>query len=235
MRLMSDNFSLVIPTYNEKDNINLLLEKLVETLGPGDDFEIVVVDDDSPDLTWKIAESRAQKDKRIKIIRRRNERGLSSAVIEGFNKARGEILGVMDADLSHDHFILPQMIKAVRDEDYDLAVGSRRIPGGGSEKWPRHRKISSDIATILAKRVLGVKLSDPMSGFFTLKRDLFESIKQKLNPRGYKILLEIYVRSHPRRIKEIPFVFKDRRQGYSKVTLKVMVEYFQMLYRLRSK
>jgi len=232
---MAMSFSLVIPTYNEKDNIHLLLDGLRKTLGLSKEFEIVVVDDDSPDLTWKIVETYSQKDERIKIVRRMKEKGLSRAVIEGFNRAKADILGVMDADLSHDHQILPKMISAVRDEGYDLVVGSRRIPGGGAEKWPWYRKVSSDIATGIAKGFLDIKLSDPMSGYFLLKRELFEKAKHKINPRGYKILLEIYVRSNPQKVKELPFIFKNRKQGYSKVTLKVMFEYMQMLYSLRFK
>lgn len=230
---MAANFSLIIPTYNEKDNIELLLNRLRDTLGDGEDIEIIVVDDDSPDLTWKIVETYSHKDQRIKLIRRRKEKGLSRAVIEGFSKAKGDILGVMDADLSHDHRILPKMISAIDDEDYDLVVGSRRIPGGGADKWPWYRKISSDIATRVAKRSLDIKISDPMSGYFLLKREIFEKVKHEVNPLGYKILLEIYIRSNPQRVKEISFIFKDRKQGYSKVTLKVIVEYLQMLFKLR--
>ena len=232
---MAISFSLIIPTYNEKDNIYHLLDGLKETLGSSEEFEIIVVDDNSPDLTWKAVEAYSRKNERVKIIHRMKEKGLSRAVIEGFNIAKGNILGVMDADLSHDHQILPEMIAAVRDSGYDLVVGSRRIPGGGAEKWPWYRKILSDIATIVAKRFLDTELSDPMSGYFLLKRELFEKAEHKINPLGYKILLEIYVRSNPQRVKEMPFIFKDRKQGYSKVTLKVMFEFFQMLYKLRFK
>ncbi len=232
---MALNFSLIIPTYNEKENIEPLLDKLRETLAAREEFEIIVVDDDSPDLTWKLVESYALKDQRIKVIRRMEEKGLSRSVIEGFNQAKGQILGVMDADLSHDHRILPQMIAAIRDQGFDLVVGSRRIPGGGAEKWPWYRRLSSDIATSLAKRFLNIKLSDPMSGYFLIKRDLFEKAKDKINPLGYKILLEIYIRSKTQKVKEIPFIFKDRKQGYSKVTPRVMIEYLQMLYNLRFK
>ncbi|MFP4081628.1 MAG: polyprenol monophosphomannose synthase [Candidatus Aminicenantes bacterium] len=232
---MAENFSLVIPTYNEKENIGLLLDRVRDVLGWGGGVEIIVVDDDSPDFTWRIVQSYSQKDRRIKIIRRINQKGLSQAVMEGFKRARGQILGVMDADLSHDHRILPEMIAAVQDEGCDLVVGSRRIPGGGADKWPWFRKISSDVATLIAKCLLDIKLSDPMSGYFLLKRELFIRAKNKINPRGYKILLEIYIRSKPQRIKEIPFVFKDRNQGYSKASFRVLLEYLHMLYLLRFK
>ena len=229
------DFSLIIPTYNEKDNIGLLLDKLIETLGPSTDYEIIVVDDDSPDLTWQFVQAYAAQDSRIRLIRKMKGRGLSRAVIEGFNQAQGRILGVMDADLSHDHRILPAMIAAVRDDGYDLAVGSRRIPGGGADKWPWYRKVASDIATMIARAFLDIKLSDPMSGYFTIRREVFEKVKHEINPQGYKILLEIYVRSNPQRVKEIPFIFKDRSQGYSKATFKVMLEYLRMIRQLRSR
>jgi dolichol-phosphate mannosyltransferase len=227
------DFSLIIPTYNEKDNIGRLLKAVGETLGAHEDYEIIVVDDDSPDLTWKAVEAYALRDARIRIIRRLRERGLSKAVIEGFLQAQGEILGVMDADLSHDHRILPHMIAAVRDQGCDLVVGSRRVPGGGADRWPWYRKISSDVATLAAKMLLDIRLSDPMSGYFALKREVFEKVKHNINPQGYKILLEIYVRSNPRQVREIPFIFKDRKQGQSKVTVKVMLEYFRMIFQLR--
>ncbi|MFC2142487.1 polyprenol monophosphomannose synthase [Acidobacteriota bacterium] len=228
-------FSLIIPTYNEKENICSLLDCLLETLEPHCEFEIIVVDDNSPDLTWKIVETYGSEDRRIRLIRRTTDKGLSRAVIQGFNEAVGSIIGVIDADLSHDHHILPEMISAVRDDNYDLAIGSRRIPGGGADKWPWYRKISSNIATTMAKIMLDITITDPMSGYFTLKKELFEQAKHVINPRGYKILLEIYVRSNPQRIKEIPYIFKDRDQGHSKMSAKVMIEYMQMLLRLRFK
>jgi len=125
------------------------------------------------------------------------------------------------------------MISAVQNEGYDLVVGSRRIAGGGAEKWPWYRKLTSDIATLMAKVCLNIELNDPMSGYFTLNKEHYKRAKDKINPQGYKILLEIYVQSKPSRVKEIPFMFKDRKQGYSKVTLKVMLEYLFMLYNLR--
>jgi len=232
---MAKVFSLIVPTYNERDNIGPLLDQVRATLGPRDDFEIIVVDDDSPDLTWSVVEDCASADGRITLVRRRGEKGLSSAVIAGFNASKGAVLGVMDADLSHDCRILPELISAVRDEGFDLAVGSRRVPGGGADRWPWYRKAFSSAATIAARRLLEIGLRDPMSGYFVLDRDLFERVKPVINPRGYKILLEIYALSHPARVKEIPFVFKDRRQGVSKLSVNVAFEYLRMLRELRGK
>lgn len=223
--------SLVLPTYNEADNLPQLLTLLGDkSLGCVD--EIIVVDDNSPDGTWEIVESYGRKDPRVRGIRRVGRRGLSGAVVEGFQAARGDILGVMDADLSHDPAVLPEMIRRI-EGGADVVVGSRRIPGGGADKWPWHRHVTSGAATSLAKMVLPLPLSDPMSGYFVLRREIFEGVKDRLRPKGYKILLEILWRARPCRIEEVPFVFKDRKQGYSKLTPKVMLHLLQSLVELR--
>jgi dolichol-phosphate mannosyltransferase len=222
---------LVVPTYNEADNLAAMLESAHAALA-GIDHEVIVVDDDSPDRTWEKVEAYAKAHPWASVIRRIGERGLSSAVMRGFAQAQGRILGVMDADRSHDERILPELIAALG-EGADLAVGSRRVPGGGATRWPWYRRLTSDIATRLAKGLLGVPLADPMSGYFVMKREIYESCKDQLNPTGYKILLEIVARSRPLRMKEIPYVFKDRRQGYSKFTPRVIAQYVAMLRRLR--
>jgi dolichol-phosphate mannosyltransferase len=190
-----------------------------------------VVDDNSPDGTFELAASYAQRYPWVKAHRRLGERGLSSAVLWGFEQAQGSILGVMDADFSHDEAILPALIQAVED-GAAIAVGSRRIPGGGADHWPWYRHSMSTLATAMAKFSLKVPLSDPMSGYFVLSRALYESCKDRLDPIGYKTLLEIVCKSKPATVKEIPFVFKDRRQGYSKLTVTVIWQYFRMLYSL---
>ena len=146
--------------------------------------------------------------------------------------AKGNILGVMDGDLSHDEAILPRLISAVQG-GADLAVGSRRIPGGGAVHWPWFRRWASTFATRLAKGILDVRLSDPMSGYFVLNRSVYESCKSRIEPMGYKILLEIYCKSRPKQVAEIPFVFRNRREGQSKLSPQVMVQYFRMLLKLR--
>jgi len=220
-------FSLIIPTYNEAENIPILLDKVTSVL-EGLDFEIIVVDDNSPDKTYEIVAKYHARDPRVRCIVRRSERGLSSAVIAGFLRARGNVLGVMDADLSHDPRILPKLINACENE-YDLAVGVRSSVVG----WPLSRKLISRGAKFLAKLFLNVELSDPMSGYFVLKREVFERVKDKLNPIGYKILLEIYARARPLRILEVPFVFTDRIHGESKLDSNVMREYLKQLFSLR--
>jgi len=153
----------------------------------------------------------------VSVVRRVGEKGLSFSVLKGFEAAKGNYLGVMDADLSHDESILPRLVKALED-GVDLAVGSRRLPGGGAVDWPWYRHFASSVATGIAKYVLNLSLSDPMSGYFVLRRDVYESCKHRLAPRGYKILVEICHKARPRRIAEIPFIFKNRKEGYSKLT-----------------
>jgi dolichol-phosphate mannosyltransferase len=225
------HISLVIPTRNERDNIVPLLDAVRAGLS-GRDYEIWIVDDDSPDHTWEVASNYAQSHAEVFVLRRIGERGLSSAVVAGFQKSSGDVLAVMDADLSHDPSLLPRLIDAV-DAGADMAVGSRRVPGGGADNWKWHRRKTSDVATSLAKWWLGARLSDPMSGFFALRRSVFESVSGVLQNEGYKILLEIVCRARPKKIVELPYVFHDRRQGVSKLTPKVAAEFLKSLWELR--
>lgn len=224
--------SLVVPTYNESENIIPFLESSQAVLKPFP-YEIIVVDDDSPDFTWEKALAYAKDHPHVRVHRRVGERGLSGAVLKGFEMAKGAMFAVMDADQSHDEKILPALINHIQ-RGADLAVGSRRIPGGGADKWPWYRRFTSDIATRLAKGLLDIKLSDPMSGYFVVRRSLYEACKEKIVPMGYKILLEIYCMGRPSNVQEVPFIFRDRTLGHSKLTGGVMKEYLRMLIRLRS-
>ncbi len=219
-------FSLIIPTFNEKENIKPLLDKVTNSL-ENIDYEIIIVDDDSPDGTGVEVMNYSTINKRVRLIVRKKNKGLSSAVIKGFERAKGELLGVMDADLSHDPSILPSMIKEL--ENNDLVVGTRSKVVG----WPLKRKIISSGASTLAKLFLGVKLTDPMSGYFALRKNVFERVKDDLNPVGYKILLEIYYHAKPLRVAEAPFVFNDRVNGESKLTSGVMKDYLKQLMSLK--
>ena len=223
-------FSLVVPTYNEALNIIPFLSSVHNVL-ESRPHEVLVVDDDSPDKTYEVAGDFSRENSWVRVLRREKERGLSQAVLHGFHHSRGMILGVMDADLSHDEKILPTLLEKI-ENGCDLAVGSRRIPGGGADKWPWIRRLTSHVATGLAKGVLRVPLSDPMSGYFVLKKDLFLSCQNKLNPKGYKILLELACKGNPRHVEEVPFIFKDRTQGVSKLTGRVMIQYLQMVFSL---
>jgi dolichol-phosphate mannosyltransferase len=139
----------------------------------------------------------------------------------------------MDADLSHDPALLPRLVDAVIG-GADVAVGSRRVPGGGADNWPWHRRKASDVATALTRWWLRVRLSDPMSGYFVLRRAVFEGVRERLQPRGYKILLEIVCRAGPVEAVELPYVFRDRQQGVSKVSPRVGWELLTSLWQLRA-
>ena len=218
--------SLIIPTYNEKENVLELIRRAEEVfLRAGEaEFEILILDDDSPDGTSQVVLE--LKDPRVRLVNRRGRpRGLSAAVIDGFREAKGEIIGVMDADMSHPPEVLPSLIRAIR-EGYSVAVGSRYVPGGGIQDWPAHRVFASRLACMLAGPLTPVK--DATSGFFFLKKTALENVK--LDPLGFKIGLEVFVRSkHGGKIKEVPYVFTDRRAGMSKLKLPVIGCYLKQI------
>ena len=218
--------SIVIPTYNEAKSIGILVGQIARILG-SETFEIVVVDDDSPDGTWQIVEQ-LPADLHARVVRRHARRDLSKAVVEGFAAARGGILGVMDADLSHPPELIPAMLSLIRADGVDMVVASRLVPGGGTEDWPASRKLTSRIGTLLARPFTHVR--DPMSGYFLFKREAIEGVR--LRPRGYKICLEILVRGNVRRVREIPFIFRDRTTGESKIGLRQDFDYLVQLLSL---
>jgi dolichol-phosphate mannosyltransferase len=222
--------SIVSPTYNEADNLEPLVKELATALA-GSDYEIVVVDDDSPDLTWRRAEELGRCFPQVRSLRRTQNRGLSSAVIEGFNVARGEMVACMDADLQHDPVILPWMLREL-DQGADLVVGSRYVEGGGTGEWSWSRWISSWVATRLARILLHVNLKDPMSGFFLMRRSDFLKVRDRLDVQGFKILLEIVACLQPKRIVEVPYTFRNRRVGKSKLSRIVVRQYLQQLWKL---
>jgi dolichol-phosphate mannosyltransferase len=229
--------SLVLPTYQEKHNIELIVEQLATKLDyflPGA-YELIVVDDDSPDLTWSIAAELTVKYPQLRVIRRVNERGLATAVIRGWQVARGRVLGVIDADLQHPPEVLGQMWAAVNhDHGADLAVASRNVEGGGVSEWSILRRILSRGAQILGLIIFpeGVgRISDPMSGYFLVQR---EAIANKvLSPLGYKILVEVVGRGQIDKIAEVGYEFQERQSGDSKVTGQQYIEYIRHLLRLR--
>jgi dolichol-phosphate mannosyltransferase len=213
--------SIVVPTYNEKENIPELVERIFTVLGENNiDGEVVIVDDNSPDGTAKVAQD-LSKDYNVQVIVRKNERGLSSAAIRGMKDAKGEILCVIDADLSHPPEVIPDMLKEITEGRAELVIGSRRVAGGGIENWPMKRKVVSKCASLIARPLTKVK--DPMSGFFMLKRSVIEGIE--LKPKGYKIGLEIIVKGKYEHLVEVPYVFKDRAKGESKLGGKVIKNY----------
>lgn len=223
--------SIILPTYNEKENIPVIIEKIEKVLAAGS-FEIVIVDDNSPDGTYETARKIAQQKPHIQAIKRIHEKGLSSAVIHGFSAARGKYFIVMDADMQHDETVLGIFVKKF-DNGADVIVGTRKADGGGIENWSASRRFISWGATMLAKITLRQTTSDPMSGFFGITRQLFDRIADKMNPRGFKILLEVLHHANNAKIEEIGYVFKPRQFGESKLSGSVMVSYLVGLYELR--
>jgi dolichol-phosphate mannosyltransferase len=228
-------FSLIIPTYNEAKNIATLVEGLDALLeGPlGGSYELIVVDDDSPDRTWEVALKLSERHPRVRVLRRQGEKGLSTAVIRGWQAARGEVLGVMDADLQYP----PEVnlgLWAEIEKGADLATASRHVEGGGVSDWALSRRVLSRGAQLLGLVLLpGVlsRLSDPMSGYFMVRRSALAGVE--LDPVGYKILVEVVGRGNIRWIGEVGYVFRERIEGESKVTWKLYVQYLQHLLRLR--
>jgi dolichol-phosphate mannosyltransferase len=218
--------SLVIPTYNEKGNIKKLIKKLQgEFKESRINGEIIIVDDNSPDGTGKILDDLKKKQENIKVIHRKGKLGLSSAVLEGWKIAEGEILGVMDADLSHPVEKISEMYKAIKRNKVDLVIGSRYIKGGNIVGWDFKRKLMSKTATLLAR--VYTKVKDPMTGFFMIKKKCIKN--KKLNPKGFKILLEVIIKADYKKIKEIPITFINRKEGKSKVGTKEIFYYIQNL------
>jgi dolichol-phosphate mannosyltransferase len=227
--------SLVIPTYNEGENIEYiiqLLSLLLDAVLPNA-YELIVVDDDSPDLTWKVALSLVSKYPQLRVMRRVEERGLSTAVIRGWQVARGEVLGVIDGDLQHPPELLLQLWGKMQ-RGADLAVASRHVENGGVSDWSIVRRFLSRGAQLIGLMVLpGVvgRVSDPMSGYFLVRRDCLAG--KMLNPLGYKILIEVLGRGNISWIAEVGYVFQERQEGMSKVTWKQYVEYLRHLLKLR--
>ncbi len=214
--------SIIVPTYNEAGNIKPLIERMGDTLRP-DDYEILVVDDNSPDGTAAIAESLSEAYP-VRIIHRPGKLGLASAVVEGIGKAKGDIVGVIDADLQHPPELVVQLAEAVA-KGNDIAIASRYVQGGRIKNWPFLRKITSRGAILLARPL--TKVHDPVSGCFFLKKNVVTGIAFK--PAGFKILLEILVKGKYEGIKEIPYTFTEREKGKSKLGLEEYISYLKLL------
>ena len=224
--------SVVSPTLNEAENIAQLVDELSLALG-GVDYEILIVDDNSPDLTWSVAQEIAATNPRVRTLRRMENPGLGMAVIDGFSAAHGDIIACIDADLQHDPAILSKMI-AEFDKGAEVVVGSRHVEGGSTGNWGRLRRLQSWFATRTAQVLLGIRLKDPMSGFFLVSRENFHEVKESLNGNGFKILLEILAKLNAARVMEVPYVFRSRTKGQSKLSNRVIWQYFQQVWRLYS-
>lgn len=231
----SIRLSLVLPTYNESENVVALVAQLSCLLDRalGNGYELILVDDDSPDRTWEIAQALRWVYPKLQVMRRQGERGLSTAVIRGWQMARGDVLGVIDADLQHPPETLLELVAEI-ERGADLAIASRHVANGGVSEWSVTRRFLSRGAQVLGLLILpGVvgRVSDPMSGYFMVSR---AAIADKfLDPVGYKISIEVLGRGEINRIAEVGYVFQERQEGSSKVTFKQYTEYLQHLLRLR--
>lgn len=220
--------SLVIPTYNESRGLEALVVRLFGTFErAGLEAEIVVVDDNSPDGTGDLAEELARRFP-MKVVHRSGKLGLSSAVIDGWGVATGKVLGVIDADLSHDPEILPDMVASVTEGGAEVAVGSRYIPGGGLGNWPWIRRVTSMTAVLLGRPICPVH--DVTSGYLVFRRGVIEGVQ--LDPIGFKIGLEVLVKGRYRTFTEVPYTFVDRAAGKSKFGGHEIRNYLVQLWRL---
>ena len=228
-------FTVVVPTYNEKKNIRPLVERVMEAFRSiPEAAELLFVDDDSPDGTAEEVRTVSMEvsgkgeddfERTVRVIVREGERGLAGAVSRGFKEASGDVLVVMDADLSHPPEVLPNLLEAIRSGDADMAVASRRVQGGGIVNWPLNRRFISWVSGLMARPLVPVR--DTTSGFFAMKRECVENVE--LKPIGYKIGLEVLARGKYERAREVPYVFTDRQFGQSKLGGKVMLAYLVQL------
>lgn len=227
--LRGPQLSVVVPTFKERDNVVVLYRKL-ETALAGVDWEVIFVDDNSPDGTWSVVRDLAAKDTRVRCLRRIGRRGLSGACIEGILASSAPFAAVMDADLQHDESRLPVMLARLADGGADLVVGSRYIEGGSADSFNSTRAGFSTAATVVAKRLLRIEIADPMSGFFMIRRDRFEELAPSLSVQGFKILLDIVATARGSlKIVEVPFVFGTRQHGESKLDSMVALDFFGLV------
>jgi dolichol-phosphate mannosyltransferase len=221
--------SVVVPTFNERDNVTTLFRRLEATLA-GVAWEVIFVDDNSPDGTWEVVRELARQDCRVRCIRRIGRRGLSGACIEGILAASAPYAAVIDADLQHDETQLARMLALLQGGDVDLVIGSRYVEGGSADSFNKQRAGASQLATEVAKRVLRVGIADPMSGFFMIRRDRFEELAPQLSTQGFKILLDIVATARGTlRVKEIPFTFGSRLHGESKLDSMVALDFLGLV------
>jgi dolichol-phosphate mannosyltransferase len=227
---IAPEISVVIPTFNEADNVVEVIESVARAL-EGVAWEVIVVDDDSPDGTAQRVKRMAREDPRVRCLRRINRRGLSGACIEGMLSSSAPYLAVMDADLQHDASILPKMLEALRTGPAELVVGSRYSAGGAvGEGLSKMRARISRLGIQLARRMLHTDVRDLMSGYFAIRRDRFDAVAARLAPSGFKILVDIIASAGgPLRTAEIGYTFKQRKAGESKLGARVALDFLALL------
>jgi len=227
--------SIIIPTYNESENIIQVLKSIGEHISKDIATEAIVVDDNSPDGTGKVVEDYINDTQNktgytVGVIHRKTKSGLSSAILDGIQHSTGETVVIMDSDFSHPPKIIPQLIEEIKTSECDIVIASRFVSGGTINGWSTKRKLISKTAKGIAKAGLGVNESDPMSGFFAFKRKILDGIK--FDAIGYKMLLEILVKTKGAKVKEIPYTFTDRTRGSSKLDSSTMLDYVKSVWKL---
>jgi dolichol-phosphate mannosyltransferase len=221
--------SIIVPTFNERENVAELIARLVVCLGDRS-WEVVFVDDDSPDGTAGLVREYAAADSRVRCLQRIGRRGLSSACVEGMLATTAPYLAVIDADLQHDERLLPQMLDALKQDDTDIVVGSRYAPGGDIGDWDARRARMSRLAVRLSRVLVPAELTDPMSGFFMMRRSVLDGSVHKLSAIGFKILADVFASfPHPLRFKELPYRFGVRLAGESKLDSLTAWDYIMLL------
>jgi dolichol-phosphate mannosyltransferase len=221
--------AVIVPCFNERENVPILIDKLTAALG-GFEWEVIFVDDDSPDGTSNTVRELAASNRRVRCIQRIGRRGLSTAVIEGMLATSAPYLAVIDGDLQHDERLLPNMLGTLKQENLDIVVASRYLAGGGTGQWDSNRVAMSTFATRLARTVIREPLSDPMSGFFMIARPALERAVRRLSGQGFKILVDLFASTpEPYRFRELPYVFQNRVHGESKLDSFVAWEYLMLL------
>lgn len=221
--------AVVVPTLNEAANVEKLIAKLSVVLA-GRGWEVIFVDDNSPDGTSGLVRRIGRMSRHVRIVQRVGRRGLSSAVVEGILATAAPIVAVMDGDLQHSEDALPRLIDAIAEGGADIAVGTRYVAGGGIGEWDKDRARMSRLATRAGQIALGTDVSDPMSGFFAIRRDAFERALPRLSAIGFKILIDILASSPaPLKVAEIPYQFRTREAGESKIGARVIAEYAELI------
>ena len=221
--------AIIVPTYNERENVNAVVDALESTMA-GVPWEVIFVDDHSPDGTAECVREIASRDRRVRLIERIGRRGLSGACIEGMLATPAPYMAVMDADRQHDESILPKMLEHIRKNHLDVVVASRNVPGGSMGKFAKRRVWLSNLGSRISRLVCHCDVSDPMSGFFIVERNYFHLVASRLTGTGFKILVDILA-SSPRqvRVAEVPYQFRSRQYGESKLDVNVELEYLFLL------
>ena len=230
MKGQGPKVSVVIPTYNEAGNIGPLIRELCRAL-EGYPHEVIIVDDNSPDGTAEVARRVARELPQVKVLTRPGKLGLGSAVMEGLRASEGDLVLMMDADFSHRPQDVPRLLE--RAGEADIVLGSRYVPGGRVEGWPWRRRLASRVAVLYSRLVLGLGIRDTTTGFALFRRDLLERLEGRTFTSGFKLALEVVVRSPDARVVEVPITFHDRREGKSKFSLREVLEFLVLCWRLR--